>query len=74
MQRVALWWVWDSWGSECAARGFVVVVGQFWRFWVGECSAGGFVVRVGNFVVFGGLSEQRGALWWVWASLGCLCE
>ena len=31
VQRVALWWVWDSldcgWGSECAASGFDLCVG-----------------------------------------------
>ena len=28
VQQVALLWVWDSWGSECATGGFVVGVGQ----------------------------------------------
>ena len=35
VQRLALWWVWDSlgiWGIECAAGGFVVGVGQFGGF------------------------------------------
>ena len=36
MQKVALCcvWVWDSWGSECAAGGFVLCV---WDSWGSEC-------------------------------------
>ena len=60
MQQVALWCVCGIvWGSECAAGGFVVCVGQFggvsvqqvdlWWVWDSlgtECAAGGFVVCV----------------------------
>ena len=28
VQQVALWFLWDSWVSECAAGGFVLCVGQ----------------------------------------------
>ena len=28
VQQVAFWRVWDNWGSECAASGFVESVGQ----------------------------------------------
>ena len=35
--------VWDSWGSECVAGGFVLCV---WDSWGSECAAGGFVVCV----------------------------
>ena len=24
VQQVSLWWVWDRWGCECAAGGFVL--------------------------------------------------
>ena len=33
--------VWDSWGSECEAGGFVCVC--VWDIWGSECAAGGFV-------------------------------
>ena len=38
----------DSWGSECAAGGFVLCV---WDSWVSECAASGFVLCVGQLVV-----------------------
>jgi hypothetical protein len=55
--------VWDSWGSECAAGGFVlcvcVGVGQLWS----ECAADGFVLCVCVCGTVGGVSVQRGGAW-----------
>ena len=52
VQRVALWWLWDSLGFECAARGFVLGLEQFGGFWGYECAACGFCGWFGT--VWGG--------------------
>ena len=74
MQRVALWWLWDSlvvWGIECAAGGFVLDVGHFGVF--GEVSVQRLALWwVWDSLVVWGIECAVGGFVWVWDILGCL--